>query len=474
MKTPLLLAVVAAALLPADANAVEMTYAWFRFTPLTLRDDGNANSVQLSEIEFRLAGGAIDLSGATLTNPGGDNPVGEEVANIADQDIGSKWLDFNKGAVVFEFPAAVTIDSYRLATAGDAEERDPVSWTLEGSDDGAVWIVIDQRTNYPTPIARETFTSEIVIPPTLDLAIGSFTSIATVLLNGAATDLSWDVYNAASVSIQPFPGVVAEAGTASVTPQPNADTTYVLTAESAGNEVTGSVVVRAVQGGATSCRYVRFTPVELRDNAVASSIQLAEFDFFLGAATVSVSSVTNPDGDNPVGEIPANLLDGNTGTKWLDFNKGGLVFDLGATVSIDRYRFTTANDDPERDPVRWTLEASTDGTTWSLIENLTAFDFLTPQAREQGIQIIPLPGPSLPPLPPFEITASTFDLVNGKATLTFRSQENRSYRVTTSTTLTAWGMIPASGIAGENGEDRTTVEVDFTPLEKVFFRVEEE
>ena len=115
-----------------------------------------------------------------------------------------------------------------------------------------------------------------------------------------------------------------------------------------------------------------------------------------------------------------------------------------------------------------------DGTTWSPIENLTAFDFPTPAEREQAIQIIPLPGPSLLPLPPFEITASAFDRVTGKATLTFRSQENRSYRVTASTTLTDWGTILATGIAGENGEDQTTVAVDFTPLGKVTLRVEKE
>jgi hypothetical protein len=467
-------ALVYAGLFPTIMRAAEHTYSWFRFTPLELRDELNANSVQLSEFELWSAGQAIDLSAATITNPGGDNPTGEEVENIADQSTGSKWLDFNKGPLVFEFPEDVTIDAYRFATAYDEPERDPVKWTLEGSDDGMVWTLLDQRNTYPTPTDRETFTDEISIPSTTNLTIQTFRSGLTVLLNGNSTNLDWEVYSADAVAIHPAPGLVADTGVASVTPPSEADTPYVLTATRDGNDETATLILRTVQGGDTTWRHVRFTPDKLRENATASSIQLAEFAFFHDASPVPVAAVSNPGGNNPQFETPALVIDGNTSTKWLDFNKGGLVFDFGTPVTIDAYQLTTANDNPERDPVRWTLEGSNDGATWTLIENLTAFDFPVSLGRGQPTQVIPLPGASLKPLAPFAITSSSFNFTTSQMTLTFRSREDLTYRITSSPDLGDWPEVVASGIPGAAGQGHTTVEVPFTPATKGFFRVERE
>ena len=456
------------------APAAEKTHAWFRFTPLQIRNDGEADSVQLSEIEFRLGNDIIDLADATLSNPGGDNPTGEEVENLADQNTGSKWLDFNIGPVVIHFPSAVTIDRYRLATGNDEPARDPIQWTLEGSDDGFTWVLLDQRGPYPVPVARETYTGLITIASTTDLEIQSFTSSETVVINGASAELAWEVANAETVEIQPAPGVVAESGNSTLTPPSDADTTYTLTAARDGDELSAQVTLRAVQGGSVSFRYVRFTPVELRDNASADCIQLAEFAFYQNTSPLTVASVSNPGGDNPAFEIPANVIDGDPGTKWLDFNKGGLVFDFGGTATFNRYQLTTANDEDARDPLRWTLEGSADGVSWTLIENMTTFDFPTPFARETPTQVIPLPGASLRPLAPFHIISSGFDFNTGKLTLDFTSRENQSYRVTTSSDLSDWSTVLASGISGADGEDHTLIEVDFTPATKAFFRVEEE
>ena len=49
---------------------------------------------------------------------------------------------------------------------------------------------------------------------------------------------------------------------------------------------------------------------------------------------------------------------GCPGTKWLDFNKQPLEFVLAAPVAVDAWAFSTANDEPGRDPVRWVLEGS--------------------------------------------------------------------------------------------------------------------
>ena len=52
----------------------------------------------------------------------------------------------------------MTIDRYRLATANDFDGRDPTGWTLEGSDDGFDWELIQEVDGFPVPVDRNTYT----------------------------------------------------------------------------------------------------------------------------------------------------------------------------------------------------------------------------------------------------------------------------------------------------------------------------
>jgi glucose/arabinose dehydrogenase len=70
--------------------------------------------------------------------------------------------------------------------------------------------------------------------------------------------------------------------------------------------------------------------------------------------------------ENPPNETAAKAIDGSTGTKWLTFNPTGwLAAKLAKPVVVSRYALTSANDFPGRDPKNWTLQGSTDGTTWT-------------------------------------------------------------------------------------------------------------
>ena len=128
-------------------------------------------------------------------------------------------------------------------------------------------------------------------------------------------------------------------------------------------------------------RYFRFTPTKLRNDAAANSVQLSELAFFFSGTRLLSATVTNPGGNNPANETPELANDNNTATKWLDFNKGALVYDYSVNRFIDTYNFTTANDVTDRDPVRWTLEGSVDGSNWVLIDDRSTSDFATPTTR---------------------------------------------------------------------------------------------
>ncbi|GHD89073.1 GH92 family glycosyl hydrolase [Streptomyces naganishii] len=76
------------------------------------------------------------------------------------------------------------------------------------------------------------------------------------------------------------------------------------------------------------------------------------------------------------GEVKENLVDGESGTKWLTFEPTGWVeFDFDKPVKITRYALTSANDYDERDPKDWTLKGSTDGKDWKDVDSRAGENF---------------------------------------------------------------------------------------------------
>jgi hypothetical protein len=77
-------------------------------------------------------------------------------------------------------------------------------------------------------------------------------------------------------------------------------------------------------------------------------------------------------GQNSPVEGIAQLVDGNTATKWLDFSATTWVKVVFASPTVlQAYSLSSANDFPERDPASWKLSGSNDGTTWTVIESRT-------------------------------------------------------------------------------------------------------
>jgi len=103
--------------------------------------------------------------------------------------------------------------------------------------------------------------------------------------------------------------------------------------------------------------FVRFrtTRTRLPSCAELQIAQLVVFDA-LGTALI-LTDATNPGGVNPPNEEPAKALDGTPTTKWLDARKGALECRLAkGSAVLGKYMLMTANDCPERDPIRWVLE----------------------------------------------------------------------------------------------------------------------
>jgi hypothetical protein len=408
------------------------TFQYFRFLPLALRTAA-ANSIQLSEFEL-LDASQSPLPVATVTNPGGDNPAGENVENVIDGSVDTKWLDFLKGPLEFDFGSPVAVETYRFATANDAAERDPISWRLEGSTDGLTWEIVHEVIGFSPPISRKTYTYAFPLPPGGFPPRIDFRVSRPISPPGTPLVLYWDVVGALNVSIDQGIGAVDPVGSQPVTPA--GPTTYTLTASNSASTQSATASASFASPSPVTYQYFRFTPVQLRNDATANSVQLSEFTMSNAGADVLGATATNPGGNNPANETPDLAVDGNTATKWLDFLKGPLVLDFGTPVTVDGYYFTTANDATERDPIAWTLEGSADGTNWTLIDSQD--QLFPPDERFTPTEIFPtlVAGPGFPP---FAITSVSRNGATNEISLTWQSVAGAHYDVQASATLAAGG-----------------------------------
>jgi len=173
---------------------------------------------------------------------------------------------------------------------------------------------------------------------------------------------------------------------------------------STGNFIDSSYNKTLVNKGAThstdvplAYRYLKWamTKTKSADNIVPGAIQASELILLYNGATVSwgpSASATNLDGANVPSETASCLIDYNIDTKWCDNTFGTTSFGI-STINIDNsvptffnsYYYITGNDEPERDPVTWTLSVSNDNSTWVIIN--TQSNVAITDDRKTGTQI---------------------------------------------------------------------------------------
>jgi len=123
----------------------------------------NANCVQSSEFVFQIGGVDQSMAGVTVTNPSGNNPVGEEPSKLVDGSLTTKSLDLNfvtNGNItnfIFQFSSAKAFTGYRWGTANDEESRDPKSWTIAGSNNGTTWTTLHTVSGFSATATRNTY-----------------------------------------------------------------------------------------------------------------------------------------------------------------------------------------------------------------------------------------------------------------------------------------------------------------------------
>ncbi|MGF7023680.1 ATP/GTP-binding protein [Sphingobacterium sp.] len=81
----------------------------------------------------------------------GGKTAGEGSLKVVDNDYGTKFLINpyqNDLYIELAFPGGIAATAYIVASANDAQDRDPKDWELVGSNDRASWTTIDSKTGY--------------------------------------------------------------------------------------------------------------------------------------------------------------------------------------------------------------------------------------------------------------------------------------------------------------------------------------
>lgn len=334
-------------------------------------------------------GGTLTVDHENTTNSAESSPY------VVDGDATTKFLLYNFSSVtmVYAFTSAVKVDRYALTSANDASTRDPKDWAFSASTDGSTWTTLDtktgetfanrQQTNYYT-VANNTsynyyrliisknngatlmqmaewwmFQTEAPTAPSDFIALAA---------SNTAVYLEWTDNDAAGASNEEV-----------FLLERSADGTSFSLLDSVAADVVFYDDVDLDPGQTYSYR-IRSTNAAGASSYsdVASVTTLNEpgqaFDVTDdGGVLVSTGAESSPD-------LLEYLIDNDFSTKYLSASPAfPVIMTYAATtiipLKITNYTITSGNDAEDRDPKNWTLEASEDSTSWTVLDTQTDFDF---------------------------------------------------------------------------------------------------
>jgi uncharacterized protein YjdB/beta-glucanase (GH16 family) len=272
--------------------------------------------------------GNVAVTGVTVSPTAASINIGttqQLMATVAPSNATNKNVAWSSGNT-----AIATVSSTGLVSAVAAGTATITVTTQDGAKTATSTITV---TTSPILVTGVT-----VSPTSASIVVGATQLLTATVAPANATNknVTWTTSNSgiATVSTSGLAtGVAAGSATITVTTQDGAKTatsTITVTAPPTGVDITN------LTGGVMSAQY----------------------------------------DDSPAAERFPNLIDNNVNTKYLTIHASAWVqFQAPASYVVNRYTITSANDAAERDPLNWTLQGSTSGTTWVTIDTRSAEDF---------------------------------------------------------------------------------------------------
>jgi hypothetical protein len=147
---------------------VPVTYRYLRWlmTQTKGADNFGFGAIQASELVLLYNGATVSWGlSASATNPDGGSTPNELAPKLLDYDINTKWCDLSFGTTSFgtssiyiDNVTPIFFNSYYYVTGNDSPDRDPVSWTLSGSNDNSTWTVLTTQSSVGITSSRQTNT----------------------------------------------------------------------------------------------------------------------------------------------------------------------------------------------------------------------------------------------------------------------------------------------------------------------------
>ncbi|MBG6133586.1 PKD repeat protein [Aquimarina sp. EL_43] len=331
-------------------------------------------------------GDLIDITndGGTVSSQYNDSPSNEGISKLIDNTINSKYLTFNASAwVQYKASTSYILSSYTLSSANDAPERDPKNWTLQGSTNGNSWQNIDQRSNQDFPNRHQKRSFTVNTSTAYKYYRLSMANNSGTILQVAEVELFGKEKNTQQLPIADF----------------KANKTNIKEEESISytNSSTDATSYNWTFDGGSPSSSTQTNPVVTYNRAGTYSVTLKVInrdgsDTKIKSEYITVSSkndggeiidITNDGGtisdqhnNSPSYEDISKLIDNNPNSKFLTFNASAWVQYIATkNYTLSSYTITSGNDAPERDPKSWTLQGSTNGSSWQNIDQRSNQNF---------------------------------------------------------------------------------------------------
>ena len=341
-----------------NVQAPVWSFRYVRFNPtLTKGNNTDANGYPYAIAEFQLMrnGSAIAYPVGTVGSATTNSHADGRPQKAVDGWTTNRWLSAAiPNPVVIDMKSSVSFDAYHwynAATNVSDEFRSPVSWTVDGSNDGVTWVPLDSQTKVTLP---------------------SFTL-----------------------------GTAKEVGPFSLRPG-----RYKLTAD-----LWAATNTAALKLSAVSAKYLRFTVTDTRwqsSDFGNTGFQLAELQLLLDGTPVSYPAGTTAsapgDGYNISGTYyrPSMAVDnivppgaGTTNRWYSDVMVNPLTVSMGQPMAFNGYRWYTGPNGQGRDPLSWTLEISNNSNTWYTVDTRTNQNVNTARGAVAGTWALDLPAGQL-------------------------------------------------------------------------------
>ena len=337
----------------------------------------------------------IMAKGGSTTSQFAGNGTNEANTQVTDGAVTTKYLTNNVPPLWIKWTCTtpITAKFYRLASANDSPERDPLNWTLEGSNDDAVWTPLDTRTG-------ETFADR------LQFKMYSFTNSTAYKHyrlnvanhnNNPVTAIfqlaDWRLFEALSSSGDPT--------NLAATPTSGSEV-FLTWTDNAMNE-SSSTVERSEDG----INFTTIATLGINQNSYSDKNLIVSSTYFYRVRAVtsagnsnytSIVGVTTLDFSGPLSDLtdPAGtgtltvsnentgnaaeaspkLIDNSNATKYLIPPPLPLPYTItfqpaNGNRVVTAYTLTSGGDAPTRDPKDWLFEGSNDGTVWTTLDTRT-------------------------------------------------------------------------------------------------------